>query len=86
MKYSWEQELSANLDWEDIKKAISEKYNLEVLGIAIAHNELVEACFIENPKIEENPSSDLDIWADIQHDVNEVHDKSLASYQEFFDQ
>lgn len=85
MSSEWEEKLRDRLDFSKIKRSVSRSDNYEIIGIAIAHAEFGEGCFIKNPDINESSAMfDIDVWSDIQHDVNENYDRALFAYQDAF--
>ena len=85
MSLEWEKKMRVRLDFAKIKRSVSRSDSYEIIGIAIAHTEFGEACFIENPDTDESSAMfDVDVWSDIQHDVNENYDRALLAYQNAF--
>ena len=85
MSLEWEKKVRVRLDFDKIKRSVSRSDYYEILGIAIAHIEFGEACFIENPDTDESSAMfNVDVWSDIQHDVNQNYERALLGYKEAF--
>jgi len=80
MEYDWEKTLRKEMDFIKINKAVPRAKDISVVGVAVAFQDLGEACFIANPKFvsERYTVWAADLWADIHGDVDIIFTSELS--------